>query len=529
MPPSLGSEALPLFPRIVSEDGFMSMDSLLLQSGGHGRCQWLTTLFGVYLWAVHGAQVMSFVFIGKDVEGEFVGDSSLLRLTGTFFFIGWMCGLNLWGWLAARRGWLVALASMEALVVVGGLLTAMCTDARPYLLCRVLVGFAEGGVPTCAYGYSSEFLLPADKTRCITALQLGFIGGSMLLALAASASVSAAGTATAVHTGSLTAHTASAMFSWRELTIGASLFALPVLLIARSMPESPRWLMRSGRVEECARVLRSISEMNGHGTLDITANELLAASGKVSGHRGTAAASAASSASGSIAGLLCAGGPVTRVTLTVALHAFAYTSAFFGLSVAIANDSASGPHDDLITLALQVPSVFVTGWMLERLGRRLALLVMLGGLGASCWGVAAFAPAAGAPLHRSLAMVGCVISSSMFSAGYVASAEMFPTEVRSVGLSAMSQAARLGGAMAPLILLLADTNASLPFAVWGGIAVVASLAALLLPETNGKASLETLQDLSTLVELPSPTRTLGSTWRASFRELDKGRPPKAGL
>ena len=92
-------------------------------------------------------------------------------------------------------------------------------------------------------------------------------------------------------------------------------------------------------------------------------------------------------------------------------------------------------------------------------------------------------------------MVGCVISSSMFSAGYVASAEMFPTEVRSVGLSAMSQAARLGGAMAPLILLLADTNASLPFAVWGGIAVVASLAALLLPETNGKASLETLQDL----------------------------------
>ena len=101
MPPSLGSEALPLFPRIVSEDGFMSMDSLLLQSGGHGRCQWLTTLFGVYLWAVHGAQVMSFVFIGKDVEGEFVGDSSLLRLTGTFCFIGWMCGLNLWGWLAA--------------------------------------------------------------------------------------------------------------------------------------------------------------------------------------------------------------------------------------------------------------------------------------------------------------------------------------------------------------------------------------------------------------------------------------------
>ena len=519
MPPSLGSEALPLFPRIVSEDGFMSMDSLLLQSGGHGRCQWLTTLFGVYLWAVHGAQVMSFVFIGKDVEGEFVGDSSLLRLTGTFFFIGWMCGLNLWGWLAARRGWLVALASMEALVVVGGLLT-MCTDARPYLLAVSLWALRRVGTDVCLR-VQLQFLLCRQDAAGSAAIGLHrWLDAPRPSGLRERI---CAGTATAVHTGSLTAHTASAMFSWRELTIGASLFALPVLLIARSMPESPRWLMRSGRVEECARVLRSISEMNGHGTLDITANELLAASGKVSGHRGTAAASAASSASGSIAGLLCAGGPVTRVTLTVALHAFAYTSAFFGLSVAIANDSASGPHDDLITLALQVPSVFVTGWMLERLGRRLALLVMLGGLGASCWGVAAFAPAAGAPLHRSLAMVGCVISSSMFSAGYVASAEMFPTVFRSFGLSAIAEMLDLE---APWLLDPAkDTNASLPFGM--GRNRGRGEQRRYCSETN-EGLLETLQDLST-GELPSPTRTLGSTWRASFRELDKGRPPKAGL
>ena len=130
---------------------------------------------------------------------------------------------------------------------------------------------------------------------------------------------------------------------------------------------------------------------------------------------------------------------------------------------------------------------------------------------------------------------------------------MFPTEVRSVGLSTMSQvrasylltvclltscllpltsyyfllrlsttsqAARLGGAMAPLILLLGDWSPRLPFVVWGAVAAAASLAALLLPETRGKASMETLHDLSCLVALPSPVKTLGSGWRSSFRASD---------
>ena len=61
---------------------------------------------------------------------------------------------------------------MECLVVLGGCLTALCTGPRSYLLCRVAVGFAEGGVPTAAWGYASEFLLPSKKAQAITALQL---------------------------------------------------------------------------------------------------------------------------------------------------------------------------------------------------------------------------------------------------------------------------------------------------------------------------------------------------------------------
>jgi len=226
-----------------------SIDTLLEQAGGFGRCQWITTAFGVYLWAVHGGQVMAFVYIGPAVEAEFDDEDSrwLLRLSGSFFFAGWIAGLGLWGWLGSRKGWLVSLASMESLVVLGGCLTTLCTGPRGYLLCRVAVGFAEGGVPTAAWGYASEFLLPPTKAQAITALQLGFIFGSLMIALAASTD------------------------SWRAQTLGAALFALPIPIIARYyLPESPRWLLRAGRLEECRAVLRFITATNGFDGLKLS-------------------------------------------------------------------------------------------------------------------------------------------------------------------------------------------------------------------------------------------------------------------
>ena len=41
---------------------------------------------------------MAFVYIGPAVEAEFDDDDAwLLRLSGSFFFAGWIAGLGLWG------------------------------------------------------------------------------------------------------------------------------------------------------------------------------------------------------------------------------------------------------------------------------------------------------------------------------------------------------------------------------------------------------------------------------------------------
>ena len=49
---------------------------------------------------------MAFVYIAPAVEAEFDDEGSrwLLRLSGSFFFAGWIAGLGLWGELGLGLG-----------------------------------------------------------------------------------------------------------------------------------------------------------------------------------------------------------------------------------------------------------------------------------------------------------------------------------------------------------------------------------------------------------------------------------------
>ena len=226
--------------------------------------------------------------------------------------------------------------------------------------------------------------------------------------------------------------------------------------------------------------------------------------------------------SGSALSLFTSGPAARRVTLIITLQAFAYTSAYFGLSqhlVSVSTRGGGSSSAGLVNLAMQVPVVFVAASMLEVLGRRKSLLVLLGVLAAACATMAALNTPArarhhahAAQLNAALATLGCVVSNGLFSVMYVFSAEVFPTAVRPVGLATKSQAARLGAFCAPLVLLLSDFDPRLPFVFWATFAFAASVASLWLPETRGQPSLESLEDLSSLVarmrspRAPSPVR-----------------------
>ena len=53
---------------------------------------------------------------------------------------------------------------------------------------------------------------------------------------------------------------------------------------------------------------------------------------------------------------------------------------------------------------------------------------------------------------------------------------------------------RVGGILAPMILLIGDYWEPLPYMVFGTLAILAGLTSLLLPETKGQQLPETLEE-----------------------------------
>lgn len=95
-------------------------------------------------------------------------------------------------------------------------------------------------------------------------------------------------------------------------------------------------------------------------------------------------------------------------------------------------------------------------------------------------------------LAKWLAFLGKFSISGSFCVIFIYAAELYPTEVRSIGVSFGSMVGRIGGIAAPFIILLQEINglSFLPFLIFGVCGVASGIWTLWLPETAGKPILQ---------------------------------------
>ena len=89
---------------------------------------------------------------------------------------------------------------------------------------------------------------------------------------------------------------------------------------------------------------------------------------------------------------------------------------------------------------------------------------------------------------------GKLAITSSYGVVYIFASELFPTEVRNVGVGGSSMSARVGGILCPYVNLLGDVWTPFPLIVYGSLAFVGGACALFLPETLNKKLPETLTD-----------------------------------
>ena len=171
---------------------------------------------------------------------------SEIGLTASAYLAGSVAGALLFSYLTDRQGrkkWFMITLMVYLIATV---LTAFTWDLWSFMICRFLTGAGIGGEYS-AINSAIDELIPAHA-RGHTDLA---INGSWWLGTAAGALLSVP-----LLNPNLIAETVG----WRLCFLLGAVLGLAVVMVRRNLPESPRWLMTHGRVEEAERIVSEIEE-----------------------------------------------------------------------------------------------------------------------------------------------------------------------------------------------------------------------------------------------------------------------------
>ncbi len=426
----------------------------LLERGGTGPFQ--RRLLGVFglVWTADAMQVLAVGFTAASIAATFGLTVPQALQTGTLFFLGMLIGAALFGRLADRFGRRRILIGTVAMDAVFGLASAFAPDFQTLLVLRFFTGLAVGGTLPVDYAMMAEFLPPSRRGRWLVMLEGFWAVGTVAVALTAWAAASA-GVADA----------------WRVIFAVTALPAVVGIFLRFWIPESPMHLMRQDREPEARAVMDLVLVANGKEPLGSTRLDALPPA----------------DGSGLFSGELR-----RRTVLMLAiwfLVSMSYYGVFTWMPARLATEGFGfvRGYGFLVVIALaQIPGYVLAAYGVEKWGRRTTLVrfLMLSAAGCALFVVAATpGMIAAALLLMSFALLGT------WGALYAFTPELYPTGSRATGMGAAGAMARLGGLLAPsvLVFLFVQSTAA-AIGLFAALLLVAAVAARAIDvETRQKA------------------------------------------
>ena len=388
---------------------------------------------------------------------------------GSVGLIGMALGAVLAGTVADRLGRKNVFA---ATVILYSVSTGLCAVAWSYeslLVFRFLVGFGLGGELPVAATLMSEYAPSHLRGRFIVLLE-SFWGVGWLVAACIS-------------------YLLIPKFGWHIAFVIGAAPALYVFLIRLHMPESIRYLISKGRIDEAKTIVADLECKLG-------------VEGKAFDEKLSDVELGTNQQAKPAFSTLWA--PQFRVrTIMLWLAWFGIVYSYYGIfmwlpSIVFAQGFAvvkSFEYVLIMTLA-QLPGYFAAAWLVDVIGRRytLSLFLLMSGVCSYFFGNAA--------TPGELLMWGAAMS--FFNLGawgviYTYTPEMYPTSIRALGSGWAAGFGRIGGMLAPMlvgVLLAGGAEMNVIFAMFASVFVVISAVVLGLGIESKRKSLEEIDKIS---------------------------------
>lgn len=382
----------------------------------------------------------------------------------TMVVIGQIVGVLGAGLLTNAIGRKRAIVLVLVAYTMCALLGAFSVSLAMLLTARFLIGLAIGVSMVVVPVYVAESAPAAVRGSLVTAYQLAIVSGLIV--------------------GYLTGYLLAGVHGWRWMLALAVLPAIVLLLLVIRLPDSPRWYMLKGRVDE-ARAALLLVEPSANADEELA--EIMRALSEGSGGISEMLRRPYSRATAFVIAL----GFLIQIT---GINAFVYYSPEIFKGMGFAGYFGQLALPALVQVA-GLAAVGISVLLVDRLGRRPILLcgiAMMIAADLALMVVFSSQSLGGAGLIFGFAGVLLFIigyTLGLGSLGWVYASESFPTRLRSLGSSTMLTANLVSNAIVAAGFLtikdsLGDAGA---FAVFGAFALIAFVFVFrYAPETKGR-------------------------------------------
>jgi MFS transporter, putative metabolite:H+ symporter len=376
-------------------------------------------------------------------------------------YVGQLAGAFLFTWMAEKFGRVPSATIAVAIMAVMSLGCALANGFPALLTCRLAQGIGIGGEMPVAAAYISELSQARGRGRFFLLYEIIFPVGLMA-------------------TGQVGAWLVPA-FGWKAIFLVGAIPCFVVTVLLARLPESPRWLISRGRIQEAEALVKRIE----------------ASAGKVCDQPFHSAAAPSGGAPRSTTTWSEPLSPFYRGrTLTVwALWACAYFVAN-SLNNWMPSLYATVYHLGLrqslraasLTNVAQVILVLLCAFSIDRIGRRNWTVTCF----ALCAALLAILGITGARTALSVITLGTLSYGVVGSANavlYLYTPEVYPTRMRAIGTGMATAWLRIASAVGPALvgIMVGHGGVASVFLVFAATSVLGALVATRMIETRRRA------------------------------------------
>jgi len=433
------------------------------------------------------------------------------------YMVGVFIGALFLGKIGDTYGRVPGLAFSFFLCGICGILGAFAPEAVSFTILRILTGCGAHGLFSFSFLITLEFMGPAYASLLALLIDIPFAFGEMVLATEA--------------------------YIIRDWVLLQLVCHGPIVFFAICyifLPESPRYLLAVGRIEDAKKVVRRGCELNGKSfpehlfsTTDHEAEvNLKNIAESIQLDEDNAPKGEKEETQEEQIGVMdLVRTPRMRWrTINMCWQWVTITLCYYGLS-SESTKLGGSPHFNLFLSALmEIPGYLFVILLINCWGRRpaLTLLQTLSGVCCIISGLLA-GKKEYMELEITTAMLGKFGASGAFALIFLYTAELYPTAIRSRAGGVCAACGRIGAVSAYLIELLANIWKPLPVLLMGTLAAVGGIFAIMLPETAGVPLPETMEDALNIDQRPTRKGKCSCIWPKSMNDIFFNHEPEKNM